>query len=97
MRKTIKGALVAAALIGGSLVAGLPAMADNLSVAVSPGGIAFGYNDGYWDQGHAWHAWKNAEESAQFQAANRDHYYAYKHDRDSDKGWRANDTWWSHH
>jgi hypothetical protein len=95
MTKAIKAALVALALGGGALVAGSPVMAaDNVTVAVSPGGIAFGYNDGYWDRGHNWHDWKNREEAARFQQENRDHYYEYKHDRDRDGGWRDSERYW---
>jgi hypothetical protein len=70
-------------------------MADNVTVAVSPGGVAFGYSDGYWDRDHHWHAWRNHEEAARFQAENRAHYYNYKHDRDKDHGWH-NDRYWDH-
>jgi hypothetical protein len=98
MRMSFKAALAAVAIVtGASLAAGVPAKADNLSVQVQPGGgVAFGYNDGYWDQGHQWHGWKNTQEQTQFRQANNTHFYAWKHDRDSDKGWRANDSWWDH-
>ena len=65
MKTSIKVALVTLGLLGGAFAVGQPAMADNVTVAVGPGGgIAFGYNDGYWDRAHNWHAWRNAEESA---------------------------------
>jgi hypothetical protein len=95
MTKTLHAALVAVALGGATLITAAPTMAaDNVTVAVSPGGIAFGYNDGYWDRGHNWHAWKNREEAARFQKENRDHYFDYKHDRDRDAGWRESDRYW---
>jgi hypothetical protein len=96
MKMIVKAALVAAALAGGSLAAGLPAMADNVAVTVAPGGVAFGYSDGYWDQGHHWHVWQNKDQAARFRAENTAHYYSYKHDRDHDKGWHDNDHWWGH-
>jgi len=86
-----------AALIGGSLLAGIPAMAADVIVGVGPGGIAFGYNDGYWDRGHNWHAWRNHEEAERWRAENREHYFAWKHNRDHDKGWRESDRYWDHH
>ncbi len=65
MRMPIKTALVALALAGGSFIASHPALADNVTVAVGPaGGVAFGYSDGYWDRGHQWHAWRNADEAS---------------------------------
>lgn len=96
MKMSFKAALVAAALAGGSLAVGSPAMAQSVGVTVAPGGIAFGYTDGYWDQAHHWHAWKNRAQADRFRADNRAHYYAWKHDRDHDQGWRANDHWWNH-
>jgi hypothetical protein len=94
MRTPIKIALVVLALGGGSLAAGAPAMAEVAINVVPGGGIAFGYNDGYWDRGHAWHAWKNQDESNAYRTANRDHYYEYKHDRDNDQGWRDKEQYW---
>jgi hypothetical protein len=93
MLKTMKFALVALALAGGAMTAAIPAKAE-VTVAVDPGGVAFGYEDGYWDRGRAWHTWPSHEAAVQYQTANHDHYYGYKHDRDPDKGWRENDTWW---
>ena len=96
METSIKTALVAFALAAASLAVA-PAMAQNVTVGVGPGGIAFGYSDGYWDQGHRWHAWANAQEAARWRAANRAHYYAWKHDRDHGDGWRERDLYWEHH
>ena len=99
MRTTIKIALVTLALAGGSLaVAGHPAMAaDNVTVAVAPGGgFAFGYNDGYWDRGHAWHNWESKEQTTQFRDQNPTHYYDRKHDQEPNQGWRTG-SWWDHH
>jgi hypothetical protein len=86
--------LVGAAVLGGSLIAGVPAIAADVAVGVSPGGIAFGYNDGYWDRGRNWHAWQSHEEHEGWRTANRAHYYDWKHDRDHDQGWRDHDRYW---
>jgi hypothetical protein len=96
VRNTTKAILVAAAIVGGSLT-GAPAMADNVAVGVSPGGIAFGYNDGYWDRDRNWHGWKNHEEAEHFRAENREHYFDRKHDDEKDKGWRDSDRYWDRH
>jgi hypothetical protein len=94
----MKIALIALAVGGSTLGLGLPAMADNVVVAVEPaGGIAFGYNDGYWDRARSWHAWQNREAAEQYRTANREHYYEYKHDRDPDGGWREKERYWDKH
>ncbi|HUN50199.1 MAG TPA: hypothetical protein VMU42_03755 [Candidatus Sulfotelmatobacter sp.] len=97
MKSSIKAIFLVLALAGGSLGPISPAMADNVTVAVGGGGIAFGYSDGYWDRDHHWHKWHNRAEAAKWRAANRDHYYAWKHDRDKGDGWRDSDRWWEHH
>ncbi len=28
-------------------------------LALTFGDVAFGYNDGYWDNNHSWHRWSN--------------------------------------
>jgi hypothetical protein len=94
MTKIMTAALVALALVGGSFAIA-PTTATAADVTVSVPGVAFGYDDGYWDQGHAWHGWATPDARVQFQTANHDHYYGWKHDRDSDMGWRGNDSWWS--
>lgn len=78
---------------GGGIVAH-PAAADNVTVAVNPGGIAFGYADGYWDRERNWHAWRDAREAEAWRREHREHYYEWRHDRDEDHGWRDRDRWW---
>lgn len=97
MKTSIKVAFLALGLLGGAAIVGQPAMADNVSVAIGPGGgVAFGYEDGYWDRAHSWHAWRNAEEAAAWRRENAAHYYAWRHDRDHDMGWRE-ERWWENH
>jgi hypothetical protein len=98
----MKIALIALAVSGSSLVLGLPAMAaDSVSVTTTtstgPGGIAFGYSDGYWDQAHTWHAWENQQAMTTYRTTNHEHYYEYKHDRDPDAGWREHERYWDKH
>jgi hypothetical protein len=98
MKSSMKIAIIALAVSGSSLALSVPVMADNVAVTVGPaGGIAFGYNDGYWDRGHSWHAWRNQEEMTTYRTANHEHYYEYKHDRDPDGGWREKERYWDHH
>src|ERR1700686_24479 len=96
MHPSLKSAFVILSLVGGSLAVSLPAVAANSTTGGREGGIAFGYNDGYWDQNHHWHKWRDKQQASEFQKANHDHYYDRKHDADRDKGWRDNDKWWSH-
>ncbi len=95
MRRRVTIPILGAALVAGSLMAGVPAVAAEVSIGV--GGIAFGYNDGYWDREHHWHAWQNREEAEHWRAENREHYFAWKHDRDKDQGWREKERYWEHH
>lgn len=97
MSTSIKTALLAFALIGGSLTLGSAAKADSVTIATGPGGIAFGYDDGYWDREHRWHEWRNHEEAERWRAENREHYFARRHDREEHEGWRDDDRWWDRH
>ena len=96
--KAIMSMAVAAALLGGaSLMGGSPAQAADVHVAAGPAPvIAFGYNDGYWDREHRWHNWRNRAEMARWREANREHFFARRHDREHDQGWR-NERWWERH
>jgi hypothetical protein len=95
--------IVATAVIGLSLAVASgvhmsPALAaDNVTIGIGNGGVAFGYSDGYWDRGHQWHNWENRAAADRFRAENRDHYYDRKHDSDRDAGWRDSDRYWDHH
>jgi hypothetical protein len=95
MSRRVTLSILGAALVAGSLMAGVPAVAADVAIAI--GGIAFGYNDGYWDREHHWHAWQNREEAEHWRAENREHYYARNHDRDKDQGWREKERYWDHH
>ena len=100
MKSTIKIALIALAMGGSSLALTLPAVAaDSVSVTTTTTttGPVFGYNDGYWDRAHTWHAWENAQAMTTWRTANHEHYYEYKHDRDPDAGWREKEMYWDKH
>ena len=76
-----------------ALAAGPAAVAG---CVVAPGGdeVAFGYNDGYWDRGHHWHGWENAQQATHFRDSNVAHFYNRRHDEDRDQGWNDNDRYW---
>jgi hypothetical protein len=96
MKLTVQVVLVAAAMaLGASAVAPLAAQAE-VSVTFNSGSVAYGYNDGYWDRSHAWHAWPNAQAQSDYRAHNAAHYYDKRHDADKNAGWRG-DNWWAHH
>jgi hypothetical protein len=60
--------------------------ADVVSVDVN--GIAFGYRDGYWDNGHHWHKWQDKAASSAYRSRTDAHYNDYNHDRDPNMGWQ---------
>ena len=95
MYKTLNGAIVALGLAGAALAFAGPASADDVGVHVGPigiglnfGDVAYGYQDGYWDQKHQWHQWRDDREMHDYRNAPGNHYSDYKHDRDNDQGWR---------
>ena len=93
MKRTVQAVLIAAALAAPAF-APLVAKAD-VTVTFDQGSVAYGYNDGYWDRGHAWHPWPNPAAQREWREHNAPHYYAWKHDRDRDMGWHE-DHWWEH-
>jgi hypothetical protein len=94
MKSILTGAMLGLALLGGALISGTPAAAaERVTIASGPV-IAFGYSDGYWDRDHRWHKWRNASEMRRWRETNREHYFARRHDRERDHGWRDHDRWW---
>jgi hypothetical protein len=84
-----------AALLGFSLVFLAPVASQaGTRVVVDFGGIAFGYEDGYWDRDHRWHDWDRREDWDRYRQEQREHAYAWRHDRDRDMGWH--DAYWHH-
>ncbi len=58
---------------------------DN-ALAIDFGTVAFGYNDGYWDNGHRWHAWRNQSDYQGYRQHGQN-FHDWHHDRDNDNGW----------
>lgn len=96
MKRSLGIAALAVALAWGATA--MPAAArENVNITLNPGGVAFGYSDGYWDRDHHWHKWQNRQEAQWYREHYHDHYYGWRHDRDHDQGWRQADRWWDHH
>jgi len=57
-------------------------------VQIDFGTIAFGYRDGYWDNGHQWHRWHNDGEYRNYRDHQGSNYHDWNHDRDHDMGWQ---------
>ena len=89
MRLSTKIVFTAVALAAAPMAALAPqaARAADVDVSVNPGIVAFGYSDGYWDRGHAWHAWHNDHDRDAYRHSRNAEYHEWKHDRDRDMGW----------
>lgn len=57
-------------------------------ISVDLGGIAFGYRDGYWDNGHTWHRWNSRHEAYAYRNRSDSHYRNRDHDRYDNDGWQ---------
>jgi hypothetical protein len=85
-----KAAAIALAFAGSTVATAsimTPASAADLAVTFDPGTVRYGYNDGYWDTGHAWHTWAQPEHMTTYRASKGAEYHDYAHTRDADQGW----------
>lgn len=88
MKSFFRVALLASAIAGGSLVVPTAASArDSFSIYAHSGDVAFAYSDGWWDNDHHFHHWRNHSEARWYQRRHRDDYNDWRHDRDRDHGW----------
>ena len=97
MRMLLKGAAIALALAGTSLAATGSASADDYgryhrhhhhnAITIGFGDVAFGYRDGYWDNGHRWHGWDHDGDYRSYRDHRGSNYHDWNHDRDDDNGW----------
>jgi len=69
--------LAAVAMSAIAAIANAPA-AGAATLSFNFGNVAMGYSDGYWDNGHRWHAWRRGE-LARYRAEHRDSYHAWRH------------------
>jgi len=99
MRMFLKGAAVALALTGAAfavagtagatgLYVGSPRHDRGAVISVGFGDVAFGYRDGYWDNGHQWHSWRHHRDYRSYRNQHGSNYHNWNHDRDSDNGWQ---------
>lgn len=86
---------IAALILGGIALAGAadaqPYRRHHRSqpvVSVGFGNVAFGFRDGYWDNGHRWHHWRNRRDHYRYRGQSGNRYNNYNHDRDSNHGWQ---------
>ena len=90
MKKLILAAAVIGAFATVSMTASMPAMArDAFTFSFDTGAVAFAYSDGYWDNSHTWHKWRNSTEARQYRTHYADHYVAHRHTKDKNQGWRG--------
>ena len=62
--KRVLGTILATGIILG--MAAPTFAAENLTLSFDPAGVAFAYNDGYWDRDHQWHKWKDEREAREY-------------------------------
>jgi hypothetical protein len=101
MTMILKTAVIAFVLAGSSIVSGCMSdrdarygrdYRDSAAVSVDFGNVAFGYQDGYWDNGHAWHQWSDDRHRQSYRNHRGNRYNDWKHDRDGGDGWRQGDS-----
>lgn len=97
MNKFTLSLLAASALCAvGTVAVSTPAFAqnrdrDNVSISVSFGGAAFGYDDGYYDNDRRWHEWRDDDERAWYQENHGPTYHRMSRNDDRDsyrRDWR---------
>lgn len=105
MRMLLKGATMALALVGATLATTGTSNAAGFAVTTSDhgrdhrgtsvsfnfGDVAYGYQDGYWDNNRGWHNWRNDGEREYYRNHHRDNYRSGYHHRYRDQGWMGGD------
>ena len=85
MRNSLKILLAAGLLCGAGMAASVPAAAQPSGFSFRMGDVGVAYNDGYYDRGHRWHAWRHQREREWYRANYVNHFYrGYRHDQDHD-------------
>ncbi len=57
------------------------------SVSFQFGDVAYGYRDGYWDNSHRWHKWRNRGDHDSYRNHQGNNYRDGDHDRYRGQGW----------
>jgi hypothetical protein len=105
MRILLKSAAIALALAGTMLATTGASCADGFAISTSNhgrdhartgvtfsfGDVAYGYQDGYWDNNRRWHKWRNRHEHDSYRDQYRDNYRDGRHDRYRSHGWRRDE------
>lgn len=105
MRMLLKGAAMALALAGTTFATAGTSNAAGFTISTSDrnhdrsatsvslqfGDVAYGYRDGYWDNSHRWHSWRNTRDHQYYRDNYRDNYRNGYHHRYRDQGWMGND------
>jgi hypothetical protein len=87
---TVLGA-VGAAVLAITLPAAPAAARDSFAFSFDVGNVRMGYSDGYWDNNHQWHSWRNSREHRAYRNQYHDRYANSRHNRHKNGGWRDND------
>jgi hypothetical protein len=96
MRKYTKGTAIALLLAGTALATTGAARADyygndrgHSTVTIGFGNVAYGYRDGYWDNGHRWHHWRHHNDYRGYRDENGSNFHDMNHDRENNNGWQG--------
>ncbi len=90
VRMTVIGAVAAVGL--GMTLPSVPAVArDSVAFSFDIGNVRMAYSDGYWDNDHRWHPWRNPREHRMYRERYRDRYTHGRHHRYRNAGWRDAD------
>ena len=105
MRMLLKGAAIALALAGTMVVttgassaAGFAITSSNnngynrggTAISFSFGDVAYGYQDGFWDNSHRWHNWRNSRDQRDYRNHHGNNYRSGNHTRYHGQGWQRN-------
>jgi hypothetical protein len=78
MRTILKGAAIAIAIAGATLVSTVMANAA-VGATFDIGKVAVGYSDGYRGTDQQYHPWAHASDAKRFRTAHKTQYHGYKH------------------
>ena len=78
MSNTFKAVVLSSGLAV-AMFASVP-YARAVDVSFSIGDVAVGYQDGYWDHSHHWHAWRNNDDWQNYRHTHPEAYHEWRHD-----------------
>ena len=90
MHNVLRAAVIALALAGGTVTTVSTASAADVVVTTyNSATVAYGYNDGYWNQNHQWNKWEQPAHREAFRNTKGAEYHDWAHTRDADQGWHG--------